>query len=222
MKNKKINEGLDLSFSNRLNSILKQFTTSHQFETFNKELSEQEVSSLSSLIFKWEKLGNDKEQKSNVEAEIINMLQSFTKDDKQDVVNDEEIEEDSEVPTVPFEGVRFKNIKTFDEMFKEGISSELSKFRSNAKAELRNKLNSITKSEPKSKVVEKPKKDDAKVSAYVKPEHKEKSVSDLKSEISSKMKDLDKMLTTNTDTVAIKSQEVKQLLEKLSVLLSKI
>jgi hypothetical protein len=140
-------------------------------------------------------------------------------------------DEIDEVPTV--EGRRFKNIKTFHEMMEEGFMSPLSDYRSKTTSEIKDKISSFTDNRPDTssepiKTATKPVqkksfvknlKDMVRPAKTPKPDRE--NINSLKSEISSKMKELDVMLSNNIEDVAQQSQEVKQLLERLDWLLKK-
>jgi hypothetical protein len=218
LKSKSIRESLsnDIMFINKLNLALSQFETEHPYKNGlgdNVNFSEQELVSLVGQVEKLKqfmKSGKKKEQLA-LEATILTTLngngeKSFSQPMRAREVN---------VPTVER---RFNNIKSFNDMQQEAFVSPLTSFKTKAKNDIKSKVDSITtdKEEIKSEKTHKPTM--PKGQSY-KPDRR--NINSLKSEISNKMKELDIVFKQDAQTVITKAEEVKQMLEKLNIMLVK-
>jgi hypothetical protein len=200
----------------KINLALSNFETEHPFKNGlgnNINLTEQELVSLIGqieMLANYVKSGKKKEQLA-LEATILKTLSGITKPTQTMA------KMDVSVPTIER---RFNNIKSFNDMQQEAFVSPLTSIKNKANDDIKNKVNSITNGAEKEKYSE----------ANPRPKTKPKglpyksdrrNISALKSEISNKMKELDSVFKQDTQTVISKAEEVKQMLEKLNIMLVK-
>jgi hypothetical protein len=234
MKINKLKESLNNKrvLIDELNLSLSKFDTDHQFRSgisSKTPLSKKQISTLTIQLQKWNqaKNSNHKQEQIAIESSIISELKpkyEQGKSNNQNIKTSKPSNLPSEVPTITVEK-KFNNIKSFRELMQqESFSSPFFKSKNKTKEEIRSKVSDITNNgDTAKKTTEKPieeanpsKASTPKGQPY-KPDRS--NIAALKAEISNKMRELDDVFKQDVQTVVTKSEEVKQMLERLNYLL---